>query len=140
MIVQCALFSVKNNYTLAVTVTCILQFQYQRTNTICEKNKQPCYFLFSTIELFPLLAHFSLLKYLLWENTAIIRWPQCKVTALHVMRTLFLHPRPRLFPPWFRRHVVRTMDNTIQCINHYPADKYHRETNNYSLDGDLFSG
>lgn len=32
-------------------------------------------------------------------------------------------------PPWFRHRVVRTMDNTIQCINHYPADKYHRETN-----------
>ena len=30
-------------------------------------------FFFSTIELFPLLAQFSLLKYLLWENTAIIR-------------------------------------------------------------------
>ena len=32
-------------------------------------------------------------------------------------------------PPRFRPHVVRTLDNTIHCINHYQADKYYRETN-----------
>ena len=32
-------------------------------------------------------------------------------------------------PPWFRPRFVRTLDNTIYCINHYPADKYYRETN-----------
>ena len=52
------------------------------------------------------------------------------MNALQVIRTSFLSPRPRLFPPpWFRPRVVRTLDNTIHCINHYPADKYYRETN-----------
>ena len=34
------------------------------------------------------------------RNTAIICWPPRKVTALQVVRTLFLCPRPRLSPPW----------------------------------------
>ena len=31
------------------------------------------------------------------KSTAIIRWPPCKVTALQVVRTSFLCPRPCLF-------------------------------------------
>ena len=55
--------------------------------------------IFSIIELFPLLARFSPLKYLLCEKyTVNIRWPPRKVTALQVVRTSFLGPRPRLFP------------------------------------------
>ena len=33
------------------------------------------------------------------KNTAIIRWPLRRVTALQVVRTSFLYPRPRLFNP-----------------------------------------
>ena len=33
------------------------------------------------------------------KNTAIIRCPPCRVTALQVVRTSFLGPRPCLFPP-----------------------------------------
>ena len=32
------------------------------------------------------------------KNTAIIRWPLHRVTALQVVRTSSLYPRPRLFP------------------------------------------
>ena len=39
-----------------------------------EKSKGAWHY-FSIIELFLLPVRFSLLKYLLWENTAIIRWP-----------------------------------------------------------------
>ena len=33
------------------------------------------------------------------KDTSIIRWPKRRVTALKIVRTLFLGPRPRLFPP-----------------------------------------
>ena len=47
--------------------------------------------IFSMIGLFPLPARFLPLKWL-WENTAIIRWPQRKVTALQVVKnTVTLH-------------------------------------------------
>ena len=48
----------------------------------------------------------------------------CDENLVSPSQTLSLPPRPR-----FRHRVVQMMDNTIQCINHYPADKYHRETN-----------
>ena len=35
------------------------------------------------------------------KSTAIIRWPPRGVTALQVVKTSFLGPRPRLFPPPF---------------------------------------
>ena len=33
------------------------------------------------------------------KDTSIIRWPKRRVTALRIVRTSFLGPRPRLFPP-----------------------------------------
>ena len=42
--------------------------------TMWEKSKGAWHY-FSIIELFLLPVRFSLLKYFLWENTAIIRWP-----------------------------------------------------------------
>ena len=58
--------------------------------------------LFSIIALFPLLVHFLPPKYLLCEKyTANIRQSPRKVTTLQVVRTSFLGPGPRLFPPWF---------------------------------------
>ena len=33
------------------------------------------------------------------KDTSIIRWPKRRVTALQIVRTSFLGPRPRLFPP-----------------------------------------
>ena len=45
--------------------------------------------IFLIVDLFPLLV-----KY-----TAIIRWPPRKVTALQVVKTLFLDLRPHLFSP-----------------------------------------
>ena len=33
------------------------------------------------------------------KDTSIIRWPPLRVTALQVVRTSFLGPKPRLFPP-----------------------------------------
>ena len=33
------------------------------------------------------------------KNATIIRWPSRRVIALQVVRTSFLGPRPRLFPP-----------------------------------------
>ena len=52
---------------------------------------------FSIIELFPLQVRFLFRKYFR-KNTATICWPPHKVTALQVVRTSFLGPRPHLFP------------------------------------------
>ena len=49
---------------------------------------------------FPLPVPFLLLKSHCGKNTAIIRWPPRRATALQVVRTSFLGPRPRLSPPW----------------------------------------
>ena len=49
--------------------------------------------IFSVIELFPLPAHLSRLKYLLWGDSAII------LSAEHKVVTLQVHPPPHPPPP-----------------------------------------
>ena len=58
--------------------------------------KKQRHIIFTIIELFLLLLHFSLLKYLLWET--YYNYP-LTTTALQVVRTSFLSPIPRLSPP-----------------------------------------
>ena len=51
------------------------------------------------------------------KNTAIIRWPLRRVTALQVVRTSLLYPRPRLFKPpplpWYE--TIRRLANNGAC-------------------------
>ena len=46
-------------YTVAVTVAFVLQFQYQRTNTMCEKKQRGMVFFFKLFELFNFLCRFA---------------------------------------------------------------------------------
>lgn len=72
-----------------MTVDCILQFKYQRKNNLWYARKIKRHdIIFSVIELFPLPAHLSRLKYLLWGNSAII------LSAEHKVVTLQVHPPP----------------------------------------------
>ena len=73
-----------------MTVACILQFKYQRTNNLWYARKIKRHdIIFSVIELFPLPAHLSHLKYLLWGDSAII------LSAEHKVVTLQVHPPPQ---------------------------------------------
>ena len=79
-----------------MTVACVLQFQYQTTNTICEKSKEVWYY-----GIYFLLCQFTSCFQNIYygKNTAIIRWPPRKVTSMQIVRTSFLGPRPLFFPP-----------------------------------------
>ena len=46
-------------YTVAVTVAFVLQSQYQRTNTMCEKQQRGMVFFFQLFELFNFLCLFA---------------------------------------------------------------------------------
>ena len=75
---------------------------------------------------FPLSVRFLLLKSLkilfyCGKNTVIIRWLSRWVTALQVVRTLFLCPRPRLFPPrpkHLEKSIVTHLSPQKLCSKH----------------------
>ena len=51
-----------------MSAACVLQFNGQRTNTICEKNKLGIILFFQLLNYFFFWLCFSPLKYLLWEK------------------------------------------------------------------------
>ena len=94
-------------YSVALSVTCVLQFQYQRTNTICEKNKEALRHDIIFFSHWIISSTGSLLAseiFTLYKIHCNYPLPPRKVTALQVVRTSFLGTRPRLFPPVDQQH------------------------------------
>ena len=54
------------------------------------------------------------------KNTVIIRWPPRWMTALQVVRTSFLGPRPRLFPPCHHPTVIYVQNYIFQSSFQIP--------------------
>ena len=65
--------------TVALSVACIFQFQYQSTNTICEKNKEGWYYFFN--------------YWIISSAGSLLASEIRRVTALQVGRTSSLGPR-----------------------------------------------
>ena len=66
---------------------------------ICNKYKDAWYYFFNFLIISSAGSLLVSIKIFTVRKTPITRWPPSRVTALQVVRTSFLGPRPRLSPP-----------------------------------------